>query len=216
MKVSARGGRPRGFDRAQAVDTAMLLFWRHGYEGVSLAMLTEAIGIAPPSLYAAFGSKAGLYRETLDHYVGGWSAFLSPMAEAATLRLAVQDMLDQAIASATDPRGGRGCMVSIGLLACHPDHADLARDLASHRRALMERMALGLERWLPQADAAPAARFLCAVLQGIAVQAKDGATAEELRTIAASAASAIDQGTGAGVVERVSQDPTGQPDAPCR
>ncbi|WP_163368077.1 TetR/AcrR family transcriptional regulator, partial [Enterobacter hormaechei] len=60
--VKKRRSGPRTFDRDQAVDIAMRLFWRHGYEGVSLNDLTAAIGIAPPSLYAAFGSKAGLYR----------------------------------------------------------------------------------------------------------------------------------------------------------
>ena len=62
------GGRPWSFDRNAAVETAMRLFWRHGYEGVSIGDLTKAIGVAPPSLYAAFGSKAGLYQQALTRY----------------------------------------------------------------------------------------------------------------------------------------------------
>jgi AcrR family transcriptional regulator len=66
-----RRGGSRTFDRNEAIDAAMRLFWRHGYAGFSLNDLVSAIGIAPPSsLYAAFGSKAGLYREALDHYFG--------------------------------------------------------------------------------------------------------------------------------------------------
>jgi AcrR family transcriptional regulator len=67
-KPRRRSSGPRTFDRDQAVEIAMRLFRRHGYEGVSVADLTAAIGIAPPSMYAAFGNKAGLYREALDRY----------------------------------------------------------------------------------------------------------------------------------------------------
>jgi AcrR family transcriptional regulator len=63
-----RPGRPWSFDRDKAVETAIRLFWHHGYEGISVGDLTKKIGVAPPSLYAAFGSKAGLYREAVDRY----------------------------------------------------------------------------------------------------------------------------------------------------
>ena len=66
--TKSRGGRPWSFDRDAAVETARRLFWRHGYEGVSVGDLTKAIGVAPPSLYAAFGSKAGLYQQAMTRY----------------------------------------------------------------------------------------------------------------------------------------------------
>ena len=61
-------GRPREFDLDRALDQALEVFWRNGYEGSSIAELTEAMGINPPSLYAAFGNKEGLFRRALDRY----------------------------------------------------------------------------------------------------------------------------------------------------
>lgn len=180
-----KGGRPRGFDRDDAIETAMHLFWRYGYEGVSLAMLTEAIGIAPPSLYAAFGSKTGLYREALDRYSAATKFTLSRSDdEALPLDEALSHLFDQAIERVTGEQGERGCMVSIGLLFCHPDHVRLSDELTIRRHNMAVRLENDLRHWLPPARCGEAARFLCAVLQGIAVQAKDGATARDLRATA--------------------------------
>src|SRR5688572_8612403 len=94
----SRGGRPWSFDRDKAVETAMRLFWRHGFEGVSVGDLTKAIGIAPPSLYAAFGNKAGIYREALGRYEEGVGFLdLSPLRSAATLAQGVRLLLEGAI-----------------------------------------------------------------------------------------------------------------------
>src|SRR5215510_3406628 len=99
---NSRGGRPRGFDRDQALDVAMRLFWRHGYEGVSVGDLTARLGIAAPSLYAAFGSKAELYRAALVRYEE-ISDFLdvSGVAEAPTLELAVRKVLEAGLRAVT-------------------------------------------------------------------------------------------------------------------
>ncbi|TIV99138.1 MAG: TetR family transcriptional regulator, partial [Mesorhizobium sp.] len=59
-------GRPRTLDRNVGLDVAARLFWEHGYEGTSIADLTAAMGVTPPSLYATFGSKEELYRQALD------------------------------------------------------------------------------------------------------------------------------------------------------
>ena len=93
-KLKCEGGRPRGFDREAAIATAMELFWRHGYEGVSINDLTHTIAIAPPSLYAAFGSKACLSGEALDRYA------------AAALDLSVLDDARPARRRRGNPRGG--------------------------------------------------------------------------------------------------------------
>lgn len=163
----------------------MHLFWRHGYEGVSLTMLTEAIGIAAPSLYSAFGSKAGLYREALDLYSTIAELTLSRGdKDCLTLDEALSHLFEQAIERVTGEQGERGCMVSLGLLACHPDHGQLGDELATRRHNMAVSLDHELRRWLPPARCSEAARFLCAVLQGIAVQAKDGATARDLRATA--------------------------------
>ena len=68
-------GRPREFDTSKAIDSAMLLFWRKGYEGTSISDLTEALGITRPSLYGAFGNKEQLFRTVLDRDHEGTAGF---------------------------------------------------------------------------------------------------------------------------------------------
>ncbi|QWW69913.1 TetR/AcrR family transcriptional regulator [Rhizobium sp. WYJ-E13] len=180
--VKTRRGGPRTFDRDQAVDIAMRLFWRHGYEGVSLNDLTAAIGVAPPSLYAAFGSKAGLYREALDRYFGLPRA-LQNIKATATVQEAVEAMLHKAIDAVTDPAAERGCMISSGMIQCGPDHTELARELAERRNQMRDMIAETLGRWLDRERAVSLARYLVAVLQGLSIQARDGASRQELRQV---------------------------------
>lgn len=181
--VRPRGGRPRTFDRQAAVTVAMRLFWQRGYEGVSVNDLTAAIGIAPPSLYAAFGSKADLYREALDQYVSGPDSLdLSVMVSAASPEDAIKSLLHAAIASVS--RNGRACMVLGGMLACRPEHDRLAQDLAHRRRAFEVALRDELLRWFTPDVAAATARYLIAVTQGISVHVRDGATVAELESIA--------------------------------
>ena len=185
-----RGGRPRGFDRDAAVTTAMELFWRYGYEGVSIGDLTKAIGIAPPSLYAAFGSKALLYREALDRYAAGAGALdLSILDRAPDLKAGVGAVLAAAIASVSE--SGRACMIVNGMVACHRDHDALARDLAKRRSSFERELRNKLTRWLKPTEAASLARYIVAVMQGISVHARDGASLPELDSIAEYAKSAL-------------------------
>ncbi|UXT92901.1 TetR/AcrR family transcriptional regulator [Agrobacterium pusense] len=181
-QIKRRRGGPRTFSRDEAIDIAMHLFWRHGYEGVSLNDLTTAIGIAPPSLYAAFGSKAGLYREALDHYSGIPGALFN-LEGALTLEDTVSAILRQGADAVTDPAGERGCMVSSGMLQCAEEHAALARVLSEGRDMMRETIAQALGRWLNSDRARSLARFLVVVIQGMSVQARDGATREELEDV---------------------------------
>src|SRR5437867_1876189 len=90
-------GRPREFDAEQALDAALLLFWRHGYEGTSLAALTDAMGINTPSLYAAFGSKEMLFRRALDRYLQKPASYLPTALKEPTARGAAEKILSGAI-----------------------------------------------------------------------------------------------------------------------
>lgn len=178
---SRRGG-PRTFDRDEAIETAMRLFWRHGYEGVSVSDLTGAIGIAPPSLYSAFGSKAGLYREALNRYRGLPGA-LDGLAQAETLDEAVGGLLRRAVRAATDSPQELGCMVSSGMIECAEQHSDIAQDVAQRRDAIRNTIAVNLARWVDQTTADSLARYFAAVLQGLSIQARDGATQDELECV---------------------------------
>src|SRR5216684_4462569 len=86
-------GRPREFDADEALERALELFWRQGYEGTSLGELTAAMGINRPSLYAAFGNKESLFRKALDRYVGAGMAFLRDALEEPTARRAIETLL---------------------------------------------------------------------------------------------------------------------------
>lgn len=179
----SRGGRPRSFDRDRALDIAMRLFWRHGYEGVSIGELTRALGIAPPSLYAAFGSKAALYEEALRRYETLSPVELPQPGDAATLEDAVRQMLEASVRAVSHPEGELGCMISTGMISAHAEHEGLARAVAERRNRYRQAMERGLARWTGEVEAATLARYLTAVMQGLSVQARDGAGAETLSLI---------------------------------
>lgn len=162
----------------------MRLFWRHGYEGVSIGDLTAAIGVAPPSLYAAFGSKAGLYREALGRYEQDFDTLGGSAHDPATsLAAAVRVLLEKAAEAVTDPARERGCLISSGMVACHPDHAPLARDVADRRERMRGRIAAALRPFADDCDTPRLARHLAAVMQGMSIQARDGAGRAELQDI---------------------------------
>ena len=193
--VAKKGGRPRGFDRDAALDAALDLFWRHGYDGVAISDLTAAIGIAAPSLYAAFGNKAALYRAALGRYQ---ERLGSPghLPDDGTAREAVATMLENAVQAVTRRGKPAGCLVSSGLLASSLAAEALAQEhrqlRALAREQLRVRIARGIAAGeLPEdTDANALARFYATVLQGLSVQARDGATAGELTAVVARAVEA--------------------------
>jgi AcrR family transcriptional regulator len=182
-------GRPREFDINQALDRALEVFWRKGYEGASLLDLTQAMGINRPSLYAAFGSKEGLFRKALDRYAEGPTAYVRAGLEEPTARRVAERLLGGAIERLDDPRVPRGCLLVQGALACGEAAESVRRELAARRAAGEEALRHRFERAraegdLPAgADPADLARYVFTVLQGLAVQAAGGASREELRRV---------------------------------
>ena len=190
--IERRGGRPRGFDREAALDTAMRLFWKHGYEGVSFQQLTAALGVAAPSLYAAFGNKAALYREALERYADMRGASdLSFMDKALPLHEAVRLLLEGTARGLLDPKGEVGCMLNTGMIASHPDHADLVLELAQRREAFRALLSERLLQWVSPSRAVSLSRFLATIMQGLAIQARDGCSLEDLQAVVDEALKAI-------------------------
>ncbi len=101
-------GRPREFDVDKALDLALQVFWRKGYEGASMADLTEAMGITKPSLYAAFGNKEELFRKALDRYVDGPGGYVQVALAKPTVRAVVEHLLYEAADAVTDPEPSAG------------------------------------------------------------------------------------------------------------
>ena len=187
-KQARRGaGRPRSFDREAALASAMLVFWKHGYEGASIPTLTRAMGITPQSLYAAFGSKAALYREALNHYADGTGAYAArALASEADIFAAVERVLHESAEFFTAKSSPRGCMVSLEMLSCSPEGEAVAVHARKLRRAGVERLRARLEQAVQEGqlssgvDAQAWARFFYAAVQGMASQARDGASRQEL------------------------------------
>src|SRR5216683_2232994 len=128
-------GRPRSFDMDQALDRALQVFWRKGYEGTSLSDLTGAMRINRPSLYAAFGNKEALFRKALDRYVEGPAAYVREALNEPTARAVAERLLGGAIDLLTHPRNPRGCLMVQGALACGKATESVRRELVSRRLA---------------------------------------------------------------------------------
>lgn len=182
-------GRPRVFDREQALDTAMRLFWCQGYEATSLSDLTAAMGIAAPSLYAAFGSKEQLFRAAIARYIddyrcNGGRALADP---ALSTRQAFEAFFESIAHSFVEAERRSGCMLIAAEAGGLP--TELREELAGYRSALENEFLLRIERGLragdlPAAtDAAALAKFLAALTQGLSIQARDGATVEQLAQV---------------------------------
>src|SRR5271154_4917814 len=128
-------GRPRSFEVGKALEAAMKVFWRKGYEGASLTDLTKAMGINRPSLYAAFGDKEALFRKVLDCYEAGPAAYFSEALSQPTARAAVEQLLRGAVDVMTAPRNPRGCLLIQGVLTCSEHESDLRKDLMGRNAA---------------------------------------------------------------------------------
>ena len=186
-----RTGRPRSFCKEEALDRAMTVFWRQGYEGASMADLTRAMGINPPSLYACFGSKEGLFKAVLERYDQRRASFMAHVLEAPSAQKVAETYLMGVAAFVADTSGRNppGCLMVQGGLSCGdtmiPD--TLARHRAEKEAMLRARFEDSRNSGdLPTScDPAALARYLMVMANGICVQASAGATAEELREVAA-------------------------------
>jgi AcrR family transcriptional regulator len=183
-------GRPREFDLENALDRALLVFWRNGYEGASIADLTEAMGINPPSLYAAFGNKEGLFRKAVDRYVEKCAGFWDEALEAPTARGTVEHLLRASADFVTDEHNPRGCLFVRGPMACSEAADKIGRDLVARRATGEERLRERLERAKiagevpPELDPSDYARYIMTVLEGMSVQAAGGASRKDLHKVA--------------------------------
>ncbi|WP_027134271.1 TetR/AcrR family transcriptional regulator [Geminicoccus roseus] len=191
-----KGGRPRKFERSQALERALELFWERGYEGASMADLSAAMGMHSPSIYAAFGSKEELFREVTEQYERRFSAQLADLLESApTASAAIAAFFRQAIQTYTD--SARGCFFVLAAATCSAGNDQVRAHLARKRgwvlRVIRERLERGCrEGDLPaDTDVEALAAYLVAVVQGISLQARDGTPKEMLEAVAATALASL-------------------------
>jgi AcrR family transcriptional regulator len=180
-------GRPREFDPEQVLDIAMRLFWEHGYDGVAISDITAAAGVNRRSLYATFDSKEELFRRAVEHYAAGPGGHAAAALTQPSAKEVAHALVHGAADATSAPDRPRGCLLVQGALAC--EDAPLQADLADLRDAavvaLAERFAAAQSAGeIAGEDPTALARWIAAVCQGIAVQARSGATREELHAIA--------------------------------
>ncbi|WP_020167360.1 MULTISPECIES: TetR/AcrR family transcriptional regulator [Methylotenera] len=190
MKPPAKPrGRPLAFNQDNALEAAMLLFWAHGYEGTSMAELTNTLGINKPSIYAAFGNKEELFRKAIARYIAGPVAFVTEVINAPTAYQVVEKFLKQAVEFFSDQSTPNGCLIVQAALTCGQGSSVIQQELVVYRKrfemAFVARFELAKAQGdLPQdADANALAKYLATIHQGLSVQATSGATKQELLAV---------------------------------
>ena len=186
LKRRVSRGRPRAFEVEEALDCALHVFWRKGYEGASLTDLTDAMGINRPSLYAAFGNKESLFRKALDLYEREKLDYIGKALEQPTARGVAEVMLRGSVDNVMSSSEPHGCLGVITSVACGPESQSIREEVVKRgevgKKALIDRFNRAkAEGDLPShIDPEGLMRVLIAMLQGISVQANQGATRSEL------------------------------------
>jgi AcrR family transcriptional regulator len=187
---NGKTGRPISFDKDAALEAAMLLFWERGYEGTSLSDLTQAMGLNPSSIYAAFGDKHALFQLAVKRYMEMRAQYAGKAREEPTLEKVVRALFDNTVAFLTAPGHPPTCMTLAGAVGCSVD-ASSARDImteirkqneaAMRKRFLQARKRGELSKDINVDDYT---RYLSSILAGLSIQAANGSTKAELKRTA--------------------------------
>jgi AcrR family transcriptional regulator len=194
-----RIGRPPSFDRAVALEQAMLLFWRHGYEATSLSDLTRALGVTAPSIYSAFGNKKGLFLEAVSLYLSGGSSPTAIIDAAPSARDAAQVLMEGAAVAYTGEETPPGCMLATSAISVSAEAADVQAHLSAIRNGVEAHLRARIQAEVadgtlpPHTDAEILAAHTTAIIQGLSTLARDGASRDKLLRVALSAMTAWPQ-----------------------
>jgi AcrR family transcriptional regulator len=182
-------GRPLGFDPEKALEAALRVFWRKGYEGTALSDLTAAMEINRPSIYATFGNKEALFRKALDRYNAQMTGYTADALKEPTARAVAERLFVGAADLLSCPGNPKGCLMVQGALACGDEADPIRKELISRRATgeaeLRERFERAkVEGDLPAgADPGDLARYVMAVMHGMSVQSAGGASRGELQGV---------------------------------
>jgi AcrR family transcriptional regulator len=187
---NGKTGRPISFDRDAALEAAMLLFWERGFEGTSMTDLTQAMGLNPSSIYAAFGDKHTLFSRAVNRYMGIRAQYATKALQEPTLERVIRALFDNTVAFLTMPGHPPTCMTLAGAMGCSVD-ATPARDLmteirkqnqvAVRERLLQARKSGELSKSINVDDYT---RYLSSILAGLSIQAANGSTKAQLKRTA--------------------------------
>ncbi|WP_420140303.1 TetR/AcrR family transcriptional regulator [Sphingomonas sp.] len=183
-------GRPREFDIDEALAAALRVFWMRGYEGASMAELTAEMGITKPSLYAAFGNKEALFRKALDLYEREKMAFMNAALAEPTSRRVAERLLEGIYKMQTSTCDPKGCLGVMSSLAGTPEASSIRECVIERQKGSRAALIARLDRAREEGDL-PAdidtealARFMTAIFQGLTLQARAGASPDELKSLA--------------------------------
>ena len=183
-------GRPLSFDKDAALESAMLLFWERGFEGTSMADLTQAMGLSPSSIYAAFGDKHALFQLAVKRYMEMRARYAGKALDEPTLGKVVRALFDNTVAFLTTPGHPARCMTLSGAVGCSVEAAP-ARDIMSEIRKQNE--AVMRERFIKARNSGELpknvnvddyTRYLSTIIAGLSIQAANGSTRAELKRTA--------------------------------
>lgn len=184
-------GRPREFDRDAALQAAVLVFWRKGFLATSIKDLCDAMNIRSPSLYAAFGSKEALYAEVIQRYNDSVRSLIwNHLDDGPTVQDGVRKAL---LAAAKALPGGAGipsgCLVTMDASG-DPDDGSIPEIIKQGRLDGLQMLRLGIQRAVTTQELTRStnveslSRFYQGIVQGMAIQARDGATQADLEGMA--------------------------------
>lgn len=165
----------------------MKVFWQKGYEGTSLSDLTEAMGINRPSLYAAYGNKEDLFRKALDRYGAGPASYVAEALQAPTAREVIEKLWYGSVEKLNRPGEPRGCLAVQSALCCGDEGNNAQREAQTRRVQAQGMLRERFERAKAEGDLphgvnpTALAAFVAIVMNGLSVQASNGATCEEMR-----------------------------------
>lgn len=181
-------GRPRTFDREEALQKAMMVFWEKGYEGTSMADLIESIGMKAPSIYAAFGNKDALFREAVELYKGQVEQGpLKALNHSTYIVEALENSLNESVNMLSGNKVS-GCLIMGGAINCAPEHQEHVEHLrnmrSKYKQALKRRFAQAVKdkQLIESADPEELAEFYFGFIHGLALRASDGSTQKELKS----------------------------------
>lgn len=180
-------GRPKQFDRDLALDRALELFWRHGYDATSLSDLVEVTGAKAPTLYAEFGNKEGMFRAAVERYLSKYTTCTNQLLEQP---LPIAEIIDAYVRSSaevfTDPDMPSGCFMVCASAALASSSDDVAQLLLRKHHAQEASLKACFDRKVQQGellaktDTALLAKYVMCTIEGMSVQAREGASRAEL------------------------------------
>jgi len=183
-------GRPRKFDRSIALEKAMKIFWKKGFENTSMPNLVEAMKINSPSIYAAFGSKEKLFLEAIELYSATeGNEIWASMTTESTARKAIERMLHVSAEAFTTADKPHGCLIALGSLHSEGGNEEIRKTLQARREKTMAVLYARLEKGVNDGelpndlDWQAIATYFITLQQGMSIQARDGASQEALLTV---------------------------------